>query len=81
MGLSGRCEGAVMKKNGRLEFKEWLSEVNTITLARHHMSIYELEDDIPRTVMKLAYDKGTTPERFVESEVDKIFRLEDETDV
>lgn len=70
-----------MKKNGRLEFKEWLGEVNTITLARHHMSIYELEDDIPRAVMKLAYDKGTTPERFVESEVDKIFRLEDESDL
>jgi hypothetical protein len=45
------------------------------------MSIYELEDDIPRTVMRLAYDKGTTPERFVESEVDKIFRLDEENEL
>ena len=54
-------------------FKIWLEVVNMTTLRKHRMSIYELEDDIPREILQEACQAGYTPERFVAVHVTPIF--------
>ena len=67
----------MMRRRVQIEFKDWLRLVNSITLARHHMSIYELEDDVSRETCHQAYMSGTEPGDFVEREVAKVFQFEE----
>ena len=60
-------------------YKSWLNLVNAATLAQYHMSIYELEDDLPEECLWDAFHGGLSPESFVDAEVTPIFWPEKRT--
>jgi hypothetical protein len=55
-----------------------MQRVNKIVLKRFGMSIYEIDDDIPREQLKRAFDCGVTPVDFVEVEVAGFFLSEED---
>jgi hypothetical protein len=61
----------------RPTYEEWLKELNSLTLATYYMSIYELEDDIPREQLRKAYESGESSRIFVEKRVTPIFYPEE----
>ena len=56
-----------------IAYEEWLQQLNALTLAAHCMSIYELEDDIPRETLREAYEQGISTQVFAENMVRPIF--------
>ena len=62
----------------RLEpYESWIALVNSLTRSTYHMTIYELEDDIPRERLKEAHRRGMTPQQVVDIEVRPVFYLDD----
>ena len=59
-------------------FEEWLLGVNSIVLKRFGMSIYEIEDDVPREALRSAFDGGVNPADFVERYVSAFFLTEED---
>ena len=57
----------------QVPFEEWLQQLNALTLAAHGMSIYELEDEIPRETWREAYESGVSSQAFAEQMVKPIF--------
>lgn len=62
-----------MVKLKRPTYEEWLKELNSLTLATYYMSIYELEDDIPREELRQAYDMGISSQFFIQKRITPIF--------
>lgn len=77
----GNHNGRRKRHNGggpTSSFEEWLRMVNAMTLAKHQMSIYELEDDIPREMLQRAFDDGVSAQSFHDARVRPLFYPDDE---
>ncbi len=57
----------------RPTYEEWLHEENVMTRTKHCMTIYELEDDIPRSVLQREYRAKISAESFVCTYVTPLF--------
>lgn len=57
----------------RPSYDEWLRSVNVMTRTRYFMTIYELEDEIPREVLRKAYETSISAETFVCTYVTPVF--------
>ena len=67
-----------MARKRRPSYERWLKEVNEAVLSRHGMSIFELDDDIPREQLRGKFESGISPRDFVDVEVSMIFMDEED---